>query len=302
MARLQARLLMTKKLADDMTEVEITMSNTGAGSKTFILGLGAQKCGTTWLHSYLSENANFEGGLAKEYHVWDAHDIPVMRHKKGTVLDLLRGGKKAERYRMQRDPIRYFDYFAGLFNDQVTLTADISPSYSGLRKERLEFIKNGFAERGIATKAVFLVRDPLNRIKSAVRYNLRKRNYNEGINRGETDFIKALHQYYQSDACIVRTSYDVTIRNALEVFGAERTYIGVYESMFSQSEIARLSDFCEVSLQTHLSDVYVKKTDGAMDQDPRLESEILTTYRGVYDYCFETIPQTRQLWNVPPAV
>ena len=31
--------------------------------KTFILGLGAQKCGTTWLYAYLEQNKNMKQNI-----------------------------------------------------------------------------------------------------------------------------------------------------------------------------------------------------------------------------------------------
>ncbi len=275
----------------------MTPATPGARSPVFILGLGAQKSGTTWLHRYLAENENFCGGIAKEYHVWDAHDIPVMRHKKGNVLHLLRGEKKAERYRMQRSSDQYFNYFAALFGDGIDLTADITPSYSGLGPERLAFIRDQFAKRGIVTKTIILIRDPLSRIKSAVRYNLRKRNYKEGITPGVTDFIQALSQYYRSEECRMRTAYNATISNALSVFGQSGTYIGVYESMFEPPELERLSAFCGVPVRQHLSEVYVKKTAGKMERDPQLDADIRDAYRDVYEFCFEKIPETGRLWS-----
>lgn len=39
--------------------------------KTFLLGVGAQKSGTTWLYKYLSDNSNVSFGPLKEYHIWD---------------------------------------------------------------------------------------------------------------------------------------------------------------------------------------------------------------------------------------
>jgi len=52
--------------------------------KTFLLGLGHQKCGTTWLHEYLDGYPFFEKGFAKEYHVWDYLDIKALhdQHQK----------------------------------------------------------------------------------------------------------------------------------------------------------------------------------------------------------------------------
>ena len=49
----------------------------------FILGLGAQKAGTSWLHSTLSKNDNVHMGFTKEYHIWDfvfsEHKLGVFR-------------------------------------------------------------------------------------------------------------------------------------------------------------------------------------------------------------------------------
>ena len=40
--------------------------------KIFILGVGAQKAGTTWLHRQLIKNSKFNFGHRKEYHVFDS--------------------------------------------------------------------------------------------------------------------------------------------------------------------------------------------------------------------------------------
>ncbi len=56
----------------------MTTTESSESNKTFLLGLGNQKCATSWLHKYLSQNTNFDGGFAKEYHIWDALDIPLV--------------------------------------------------------------------------------------------------------------------------------------------------------------------------------------------------------------------------------
>ena len=43
---------------------------------TFVLGAGAQKAGTTWLHAYLSHFDDVDFGPIKEYHVWDGLSVP----------------------------------------------------------------------------------------------------------------------------------------------------------------------------------------------------------------------------------
>ena len=50
--------------------------------RTFVLGVGAQKAGTTWLHSYIASNATAHMGFTKEYHIWDAVHSPLCKNFK----------------------------------------------------------------------------------------------------------------------------------------------------------------------------------------------------------------------------
>jgi len=263
----------------------------------FLLGLGNQKCGTSWLHKYLSESPNFRDGVAKEYHVWDALDNPL---KKDSLVSWKAGfigmPIKMRRYRMQRKPSHYFDYFSSLYSDTVTVTADITPSYSGLEPARLTYIQDEFDRKGVDTKAIILIREPVARIKSAVRYCLDRKNYREGITSGETDFFRAARQYFQSPHCQYRTNYHVSIENALKVFGEEDLYVGLYETMFSAEEIERVSKFCNVPVNTEYASVRVNKTKSKVAEDEALEAEIRAAYQPVYDYCYERFPETRELW------
>ena len=44
--------------------------------KNFILGVGCQKGGTSWLHSQLDKSHHTDFGFLKEYHVFDVLDVP----------------------------------------------------------------------------------------------------------------------------------------------------------------------------------------------------------------------------------
>ena len=44
--------------------------------KTFLLGLGSPKCGTTWLHDQLKTSSAYARGIANEYHIFDAITLP----------------------------------------------------------------------------------------------------------------------------------------------------------------------------------------------------------------------------------
>tara|TARA_Y100000766_G_scaffold34277_1_gene24056 strand:+ start:853 stop:1686 length:834 start_codon:yes stop_codon:yes gene_type:complete len=273
---------------------------TRKSKNTFVLGLGFQKCGTSWLYRYLQQSEKFDGGKLKEYHIWDAIDIPILSYnivkRPGLVRNILDKSNYL-RYRMQTDNESYFDYFESIFSDTVTITADITPSYSGLQKTRLRSIHSGFKERDIDCKAIVLMRDPVDRIKSAVRYNLDRENYDEGIKIGETDFFGALEQYYKSEHCTIRTRYDRTIELVRGVFDEEDIYIGIYEEMFDSDKIDKLSKFFGIQTKYDFAAVRVNKTKSATTVNHDIEQNIRNFYSEVYEYCNEEFPSTRNLWR-----
>ena len=111
--------------------------------RTFVLGVGAQKAGTTWLHSYVASSANANMGFTKEYHIWDAVCSPLCNnfrlHKhqlsKLNTLNYLR-------YCMQEIPGFYEGYFNSIFNSGAKITGDITPSYSVLTEGDFHKIKD----------------------------------------------------------------------------------------------------------------------------------------------------------------
>lgn len=264
--------------------------------KTFILGLGHQKCGTTWLYEYLRGCENFAQGIVKEYHIWDALDIPILRRNR-----LEKAGNEnpftpnSIRYLMQNSDTYYFDYFCSLLESGKNIAADITPSYSGLGAERLSGIRQNFERRGVHVKTVILVREPLSRIKSAVRFNMHRRNYNEGIALGETDFRSALEQYYKSEECEIRTRYQNIIKEAQNVFEDSQIYIGFYEKMFEPAEIYNISSYLGVRPRLEMAQVFVNKTKISLDEN-ELDEIIKEQYSDVYEYIHEKYPVSKALW------
>ena len=268
--------------------------------KTFILGLGHQKTGTSWLHAYLNSYSNFNAGITKEYHIWDALDIKCLSRNKinppTNYIQSIRFKMQNVRFKMQNDKTFYFKYFNSLFSEKINLTSDITPSYSGLKKERLKFIKDSFIKKKINVKVIIFIRDPLARIKSATRYNLDRNNYDEGIKKDETNFVNALKQYYKNEHCIFRTHYHVTLENAFSVFNKENIFVGIYEKMFEPNEISKLSDFLNVDPKINFGKIRINQTKNKVTRTI-IDDDIKKYYCDVYDYCFEKFPITKTLWD-----
>ena len=265
--------------------------------KFFLLGLGHQKCGTSWLYSYLNKSIKFNGGFEKEYHIWDANDcVDVVQNKVAWWKQFIQLNQR-ERYKMQNKEGYYFDYFHSLYSDSIFLSGDLTPLYSGLPESRLRYIKQEFLKRKIIVKPIVLVREPVARIKSAVRYNLDRARYSEGVSCNNKDYIEALKEYYMTKHCKIRTEYNKTIIKAHKVFGESNVFVGIYESMFSKHEIDRFSNFANIAVNYAFADVYVNKTKSEIESHPKIESAIKLEYNYIYDYFYENFPCTKKLWN-----
>lgn len=263
---------------------------------TFVLGLGAQKCGTTWLNNYLKQYSTFDTGFAKEYHIWDALDVPILSRYR-QKHSLLNSGKKNKRARMQNETAYYFEYFNSLLQGDVKITADITPAYSGLSADRLSFIKNNFEEKRIVCKAVLFIRDPIERCRSAVQYNLGRNNYNEGLTRGNSVFCSALNEYYRTLHADIRTNYKTIIENIKEVFEPQNYYIGVYESMFEKENVSAISNFLNIQPKFEFANTRVNSTaSGPRPSCDLIEENIREHFKEVYEYCATEIPETVELW------
>ena len=128
--------------------------------KTFLLGAGGQKCGTSWLHDMLTRSPQVDMGFSKEYHIHDARTLPeCARFKISPMTRYERlmaagtppppGSKLALRAGFMIDPETYYDYFAQrVAAPGIVLTGDFTPSYSGLSIETLTEIRDGIAARG----------------------------------------------------------------------------------------------------------------------------------------------------------
>lgn len=225
------------------------MSGTGPG--TFLLGVGCQKGGTAWMHRYLESSPQVDPGFRKEYHVWDGLDLPLGGPVRARVAQqarragrALEAGEPADGDALRRalfyaDPEAYFDYFESLLRrDPATrLTADITPAYAELSRERLAAIRDGFARRGVRAVAVYLMRDPVERIWSAVRMDRQRAGDDApGVAAGYVPHAATRPMYAD------RTRYDLTMANLDAVFGDDVFY-GFYERLFDHGTLAELCAF-----------------------------------------------------------
>lgn len=280
--------------------------------KQFILGVGCQKGGTTWLHNQISKNRHVDMGFRKEYHVFDAIYVPecskfmgvrltksrMLGHalRAGSVMGQIQPLLKSANFR--KHPANYFKYFDALSRPKhITTVGDFSPSYCALPIEAFRLIKKNLEELGFVVKIVFLMRDPVQRCWSAVRMDRRKRP-ELSLQSTEEEYLR---NAYRAPGFQIRTQYENTIRNLETVFDRESILYEFYERLFTPEVISKIVKFLDIP--DLILDVGAKlnvspKNNG--DISDGLCSDIHDFYRETYEFCFDRFG-VEELWFKKPG-
>ena len=271
-------------------------------TKTFLLGAGCQKGGTTWLYQYLAGSPQFAHGYRKEYHVLDSLDLPseeqarrrlVGRAAEQAAADPQPGNRlaatSAHRLSMFLDQQFYFDYFTGLLHrsPDTRLAGDLTPSYGMLPASRFEAVRDGFAARAIATLPVFLMRDPVERIWSQVRMHARLYARHEAARIESPEFVLA---QYDRPAYAVRTAYDGTFRTLDAVFGPDRVFYGFYERLFTEVEVRRLCAMAGIDVVEPSFEQRLHASPKSSDLPEETVRVVAQHYRGLYEAVASRFP------------
>ena len=246
---------------------------------TFLLGTGAQKAATSWVHAYIDGCPGANLGPIKEYHVWDALSVEAF----------------------QQDTETYCDFFDTLLKQHgIRITGDFTPSYSALSRPTLEEIKDGFLRRSIQTRAVLIVRDPVDRAWSAVRMNFRRNDTEVAAQEGIDVSLEpeaALLEYIQTEQARLRGNYAMTLSNLLAVFSADDLFLGCFETLFTKGELNRLSEFLQFPPRPEALANRVHAYSETRPLNPSLRLEVAGVFRDVYEYFEAQYPAISAVWR-----
>lgn len=224
------------------------------GPGVFLLGVGAQKAGTSWLHQQLHSRRDADFGCLKEYHVHDARTVAELARFRSFKVEVRRPQTWIQprtwlRQWFIHSPELYTDYFHWLLTrprlreSQIRLTGDITPSYAVLTADTLQEIKSSFEHRDIAVKPVFLMRDPIERIISSQRMKLRK----QGLRDLSTE-ISTLRQRISKGRGL-RSHYGQTLDALEQAFGLGNCYVGLFETLFKPATYSKLCNYLQIPYQ-----------------------------------------------------
>ena len=215
--------------------------------RTFLLGVGAQKAGTTWLSYYLHAHPQVMMSPIKEMHFFgnrlreDPWPIPMFRKKLSRLEavqaqnpdeDLRSFSALRERIRMGKDAGRYRRFFRKRVKDEPVF-GEITPAYCNLDGEEFEFIRSEYPN----AKIVFLLRNPADRMWSQMRFSEKFETLEELESRVAGAFSKPV--YYE------RYDYVRTIRNLRASFDASNIHFEFYERLFTPEAIESAVRFSE---------------------------------------------------------
>lgn len=274
-------------------------------TKTFFLGLGGQKCGSTWIQAYLARQAGSDFGRLGEYQIWEHHLGGVFERYRApapSILGKWRARAKTAfgapeparhlRWRLQHSEAAYFDYFTGVLDAPgITRTGDITPSYAALPAEVLSRLKSGFERRGVTVKLLFSMRDPVDRIRSHLRMEMEK-----GRLPASDENETPLRAFYATPEAEARSRYDATLDAIETVFAPEDCFITCFETLFTAHGITELSRFSGVPIDAQAGMRAVNSRGKGAGVSDDLTAEIARHYAPVYRAVARRLPQISEIW------
>lgn len=203
-----------------------------------IIGLGAQKSGTTWLGKVLAEHPDIYI-RKKEVHYWDTVRAPYVSWD--SVDRILASQQNAPGSPFGSNPLDHRNYLASLEfgRSDERIACEITPAYALCTQKTFSEMNSVHSD----VRFVFLMRDPVDRLWSGLRHKMRA-----SLDRGgsqdwlEKMFFEACENPYDPD--LRRSRYDETLQ-ALEGAGCNVSVM-FYENLFTDQQLQALADFLGV--------------------------------------------------------
>jgi hypothetical protein len=274
----------------------------------FLLGAGCQKGGTSWLYDYLAHSPACAPGFAKEATIFDILDVPDHTWNRTKVLataaqDLakLERGEAADprflhRAAMLADTAIYYDYYTSLANRPgKRFTMDLTPNYALLPATRFRQIKEQFAARGVQTKVVMLLRDPVDRIWSQIRMHLRQRNLVQPDRPHPRTEAEIVLQRYARPTVDLRTRYERTLENLDQVFDPPEIHVELYERLFTASSVNKIAEFVGIDARTPNFD---RKVNASSRQSIGLPEDVASVVAHHYRDTYSAVAERLGIANI----
>ncbi|KPQ08119.1 MAG: Sulfotransferase domain [Rhodobacteraceae bacterium HLUCCA12] len=276
-----------------------------------LLGIGAQKAGTSWVHHNLRAHPACRPGPMKELHYFDyvagnKRTGRVLRNRKSHLLAVM--GRKDRIAGVQRlseiceapddNHQSYVDLMTdGLRPGQVAI--DITPSYMTLKAEHFQTMA-GLGD----TRFLLLLREPVARLWSAIRMRMAKKIDDE------TQFEAACQELLdriidEGDGReIAKGDYAKALSRLKRAVPDERLLVLFFEDLFCQQSLDRICAFLEIAPHPMRAQEPVNAGQRARmrpDQEHALAALLRPQYDAVRAAFGSTVPQAWHARFAEPA-
>ena len=234
---------------------------------TLLYGMGATKAGTSWLYRYLHDHPDCAMPAVKEAHYWDTFDtddlekqlvfyrvrLREMRDAKVDAADAGRGWQVENLDRRinemktlvdtlegdRTDDAAYFDWLLTGRSD-ARLVGDLTPNYATLSDDAIARMRDAQP----ASKFIFLIRDPLDRLWSHIRMQARRqRQAHEVYEKKSNNILFRMLNRGQETHILERGDYPKIIRKLRRLIPEGRLLIQFTEDLFTPQGLARVCEF-----------------------------------------------------------
>jgi len=253
--------------------------------KTFLLGVGAQKAGTTWLHRYLMQHPDVYMSPLKELHYFDTKEPRKSEAVRSRLAEVrakaLRASKtgRAERLAARLgvvDDKSYRNYFETQTPDRAKMFGEITPAYAHLPEAEFRSIRALFP----SVRIIFILRDPVKRMASEI--GMHKKLGRPGKARVDDD--RTLRRAMNPESPL-RLAYEETITRLESVFAEDELIYLFYETLFRQETIDALCARLGISEQpADFTAVYAAASHHA-DTARETAENARAGFQSTYEFC-----------------
>lgn len=193
------------------------------------LGIGAQKCGTTWLYSLLNNHPRLYFPPAKELHFWNNQTYPVSAPA--------------------------LDSYKKLFSVSVSagkLKGEITPAYAFLPTTIIRQISQEMPD----VRLFYIIRDPIARAWSSAQM---------ALGRAEMQIEEASDQWFmdhfRSKGSLARGDYAQCLDNWLSIFKPEQLLLLQYEQITAEPHtlLKKLAQHLQIEAEPLLNHPMLEK-------------------------------------------
>lgn len=221
--------------------------------KTFLLCMGAQKAGTTWLCSTLLKSPLLWDADLKEWRIWkhyfddQAKNDAIQRYTKNLVIGTHENSKI--KFRKRIELLSSTEALENLLKKafvekNVKVLSDFTPTNGFIPRQNIEGAINIFRNYGIKTKAILILRDPVERIISQARMESNGK-YSNFI-KTQRDFDNLLLNKKWLSGALENTDYKNALQTLKNSFDKNNVKVIFFEELFCQKMIDEICEFLSI--------------------------------------------------------